>query len=143
MTNTEKQRLLSMLDEMPENFSIHNHIEVTDLGDGWATARLDIHPDTLNIWNIPHGGALFTLADMVTGTAAFTLRQEVCLTVQTNMDFIAAAPGEGAVLATGKVLRCGKKLCFCEAELTDESGKLLARASAVLSFSGEKLELAK
>ena len=142
MTALEKQQVLAFLHQ-GENFATYNHINMTDIGDGWAKAELQLVPESLNVWNVPHGGALFSLADMVTGTAAFTKRLEPCLTVQSNMDFLAAAAPQGKIFALGKVLRCGRKLCFCEAELTDEKGTLLCKASAVLSFSGQKVDLTK
>ena len=143
MTDIEKSQILAFLHQEQVNFATYNHIEMTDVGDGWAKARLALRPESLNVWHIPHGGVLFTLADMVTGTAAFSLRREPCLTVQSNMDFLSAAERDGVIYAEGKVLRSGRKLCFCEAELTDSHGTLLAKASAVLRFSGQPLDLTK
>lgn len=138
MTPENKEQILAFLREGPADFSSHNHIRMVDVDDGWAKAELELHPDSLNVWHVPHGGVLFSLADMVTGTAAFTTRLEPCLTVQSNIDFLAAAAPSGRITAVGKVLRSGRRLCFCEAEITDEAGTLLAKASAVLSFSEQK-----
>ena len=132
-----------MINRLPESFSVHNHIEITDVDEGWAKCRLEIHPDTMNLWGFPHGGALFSLVDVAAGTAAFTLRQDLCVTVQSNVEFLAPAPTTGSIWGEGKVLRCGRKLCFCQADLCDEAGSLLVHASVIMSFSTPKPETDK
>ena len=44
-------------------FSIYNHISVTKImEDGSSEGELEVHPDSLNLYNIVHGGALAALA---------------------------------------------------------------------------------
>lgn len=143
MTDSVKQQILTFMGESQPEFSQHNHIRLVDVGDGWAKAELDLHPESLNVWQVPHGGVLFAMADLVTGVAAFTQRMELCLTVQSSIDFLSAHGPEGHITAMGKVVRAGRRLSFSEAEITDEQGRLLAKASSVLSFSGKKVDLTK
>ncbi|MBQ2061076.1 MAG: PaaI family thioesterase [Oscillospiraceae bacterium] len=122
-------------------FDNHNGIRVTDVGDGTATVEVDLHPENLNSWSSPHGGLLFTMADVACGMAAISMRQEVIVTVSTGMDFIAAAGGQGVIRAEGRVVHCGGKMCFCAAEVYDGKNTLLCRMNATMYFPGTKLEV--
>lgn len=141
MTKERKEQLLAFLNRGEDAFSSYNHIRLVDLDDGMARVELDLQPESLNIWNVPHGGVIFTLADVATGTAALAARMESCLTVQANVDFIAAAAPTGRLTCVGRVLRSGRKVCFCEAEITDEREELLAQVSTVLCYTGQKIEV--
>ena len=71
MTEELRQKLLHSA-EGPgaEPFSQYNHMKVTAVDDGTATVELELHPDSLNCWGTPHGGALFTVGGSNTdGTA--------------------------------------------------------------------------
>jgi acyl-coenzyme A thioesterase PaaI-like protein len=48
------------------------------------------------------------------------------MTVELKVSFI--EPGEGKLIAEGRCLRAGKSLAFCEGEVRDQSGKLVAKA---------------
>ena len=123
MTNQLKEKLLAY-GTKAEPFTVHNHIRVTDLQDGEA-----------------RGGILFALADIAAGTAALTLRQEVCLTVNASIDFLDAAGLGSTLIAVGHVDRMGKSLCFCHTDITDETGRLLATLRTVMDLTGRPLEL--
>ena len=70
-------------------------MKVTAVDDGTATVELELQPDSLNCWGTPHGGALFTMADVAAGMALLTLRQEVTFTVSSSIEYLSAAPGTG------------------------------------------------
>ena len=71
MTDERRQQLLNLaLDSEP--FDVHNHVKIVAVDDGWAQVEVEIHPETLNRWGIPHGGILFTLADDACGIAVST-----------------------------------------------------------------------
>ncbi|MBQ6117418.1 MAG: PaaI family thioesterase [Oscillospiraceae bacterium] len=122
-------------------FDEHNGVRLTDVGDGFAVVETDLCRENLNSWNSPHGGLLFTMADVACGVAAISLRQEQCVTVNASMDFLAAAGSTGRLRAVGRVERCGRKLCFTTAEIRDEQETLLARIQVTMYFTGRKLEL--
>lgn len=124
-----------------EPFLTHNHMEVTALDDGTATVVLPMVEDTLNRWGGAHGGALFALCDVATGMAVVTLRQETIVTVNTTIDYLAAAAPDSILTAVGKVDKLGGKLAFCSADITDEKGRLLVRSHTVMCFTGGELPL--
>mgnify|MGYP004530229273 FL=1 len=124
-----------------EPFLTHNYMRTTDLDDGTATVTLSMHTESLNRWGGAHGGILFSLCDVAMGMAIMTLRQEMVVTVNATIDYLAAAAAGSTLTAVGKVDRLGGKLAFCSAETTDETGKVIVRAHCVMCFTGKALPL--
>lgn len=137
MTNELKEKMIAL--GIDENYSRLTGLQIVDLDDGRAVLDLPIEPNILNRWGTPHGGAIFTLCDVACGMANVTLRQESCVTVNASVDFIAAAPDHGTLRAIGMVEKQGGKLSFLRAEVRDESGKLIASARSVMTFTGGEL----
>ena len=124
-----------------EPFLTHNYMRMTDADDGTATIVLPMQENSLNRWGGAHGGILFSLCDVAMGMAIMTLRQEMVVTVNATIDYLAAAAAGSTLTAVGRVDRLGGKLAFCSAEMTDETGKVIVRAHCVMCFTGKKLEL--
>lgn len=136
MTDERKRQYMELARDA-EPFDRHNHVQIVDVDDGWARVELDIHPETLNRWGIPHGGILFTISDVACGMAILTVRPESCVTVNGSLDFISAAPSSGKISAIGRVRKVGGKMAFCDSEIVDESGKLIATGHTVMYFTGQ------
>lgn len=133
-----KEKLLALAAE-GEPFDRHNHFRIVDADDGVGVVALDIHPESLNIWGTPHGGLLYTLSDVACGCAVLTVRPESHVTVTGSMDYMNPAPTSGKVIATGRVTKMGGKLAYCDSELRDEGGKLIATGRAVMCFTGKQM----
>lgn len=140
MTRELREKLIG-LGNTGNPFDSHNGLRVVDVDDGTATVEVALRPENLNSWGGPHGGLLFTMADVACGLATISLRQESCVTVNAGMDFIASTGGEGVIRAEGRVLHCGGKMCFCVAEVRDERNTLLSRLNITMYFTGRKLEV--
>lgn len=142
MTEERRQKLLHSA-EGPgaEPFSQYNHMKVTAVDDGTATVELELHPDSLNCWGTPHGGVLFTMADVAAGMALLTLRQEVTFTVSSSIEYLSAAPGTGKLTAVGAVEKMGGHMGFSRTDIRDEGGKLIAALRTVMYLTGRPLEL--
>ena len=140
MTDERKQQLLNLaLDSEP--FDVHNHVKIVAVDDGWAQVEVEIHPETLNRWGTPHGGVLFTMADVAAGMALLTLRQEVTFTVSSSIEYLSAAPGTGKLTAVGTVEKMGGHMGFSRTDIRDEGGKLIAALRTVMYLTGRPLEL--
>lgn len=140
MTNERKENIKHFINDH-EPFIQHNHIRVVDVDDGMAVVELEMHPESLNRWNSPHGGLLFTLGDMAAGTATLTVRQESCMTLNASINYIAAVGDAKKLIATGRIRQSGGKVSFCDVDICDETGRLAARLSTVMYFTGKKLDL--
>ena len=102
MTPELKAKLLRYANEC-EPFTAHNHIEITDMGEGSSRVELHLTCESMNRWGQPHGGILFTLADDACGIAMSGLRQETCVTVSSTVDFMAPAGDARHLIARGEV----------------------------------------
>ena len=140
MTPELREKLLHFCNDN-EPFLTCNHMEMTDTDDGTATIVLPMQRDSLNRWGGAHGGILFSLCDVATGMAVMSLRQEMVVTVNASIDYLAAATAGSTLTAVGKVDRMGGKLAFCSAEITDETGKVVVRSHTVMCFTGKVLPL--
>jgi uncharacterized protein (TIGR00369 family) len=103
-------------------------VEVVEQSPERVVLGLDLRPELLNSWQVAHGGVVMTLADIALAIAArtHTPGTKGAMTVELKVNFI--EPGEGRLLAEGRCLRAGKSLAFCEGEVRDGRGKLVAKA---------------
>lgn len=80
-----------------------------------------------------HGGAIATLADVTVMAAAWCGAEAPPdlggVTVSMTLDFMAPARATD-VIGVGRVLRRGRSLVDCEAEIVDAQGQLVAKALA-------------
>ena len=92
----------------------------------------------LNLQGLLHGGVIATLADTATGLAVRSMvpagRRHV--TVQLDVHYL--RPGApGRVTAIGTTVRVGTSIGYAEADVTDDRGRLLARATATVAVMAD------
>lgn len=108
-------------------------IVAEQLGDDEVRLRLPWDSSNVTTDDVVHGGAIATLADVAVMAAAWCGAQAPPelrgATVAMALDFITPARGTD-MIGVGRVLRRGKSLVNCEAEIIDPEGKLLAKALA-------------
>ena len=109
-------------------------IEALDVRDGRTRLRLALAPEHANNLGIAHGGVICTLLDVALGTAARLAAGRPVLTLDMQTRFL--APGRGVLAAEGRVTRAGRSVLFCEAEIRDASGELVASATGLLKPVG-------
>ena len=111
-------------------FVDHCAIEEVGLVDGRTRLRMQVGPQHINNIGIVHGGALCTLLDVAMGTAGRTHAGKPVMTLDMQVSFLAPGRG-GSLVAEGRVIRGGRSILFCEAEIRDEVGELVAKSSGV------------
>ena len=93
----------------------------------------------LNLQGLLHGGVVATLADTVTGLAVRTMVTEGRRHVTLQLDVHYLLPGgAGRVTAVGRTVRVGSSIGVAEADITDERGRLLARATATVAVMADR-----
>ena len=106
-------------------------IVADQLGDDEVRLRLPWDPANTTVGDMVHGGAIATLADLTIMAAAWcgtTAQAELRgVTVSMALDFMAPAQATD-VIGVGRVLRRGRVLTNCEAEILDQRGRLVAKA---------------
>lgn len=128
------------LDTSGDHFSYENGVRAISIEDGVSLVTAPINPHTVNRWGKPHGGLLFTLADVACGVLlTYTLR-EATVTVSTTIDFMSTtSDGAKELRANGRIEKRGGKMAFCACTVCDDTGKLIARTSSTWMLTGQKL----
>jgi uncharacterized protein (TIGR00369 family) len=85
----------------------------------------------LNPHGTVQGGFVAAMLDDTMGPALFSMTggKVIASSIDLNVSFIRPVK-PGRVVGRGRVVSCGRSIAFLEAELFDEAGKLLARATS-------------
>jgi uncharacterized protein (TIGR00369 family) len=131
---TEMKLSLSKEYGTPLPFVDHLGIERVHNGEERALLALEIKPAFRNSWQAAHGGVIMTLLDSAMSLAARLHLHGApggILTIEMNAKFISPALGS-RLSAEGRVIGGGRSTLFCEAEVHDEGGKLVAKGMGTL-----------
>ena len=98
---------------------------------GRAVFEMEVGERHHNPMGTLHGGVYCDLADAAMGYAyAATLDEgETFMTVELKISFLGAVR-QGRLTAEARVVKAGSALGFVECDVTDQAGKLVARASS-------------
>lgn len=107
-----------------DTFASYLGIELKALAPGYAKAVMPLRPELTNGVNIAHGGAIYSLADLVLGAAANSHGQ-LALAISSSISYI--KPGKGDYLtAEAREISIGPKLATYAIEVKDDSGEVIA-----------------
>lgn len=99
-------------------------------------ARLVIDPraDLGNVIGAMHGGVVLTLLDVVMASAAVSVFdfRRTAVTLDLTTSFL--EPGRGRLAADGEVVRHDDSVAWCRACVTDEAGRVVARAQGTFRY---------
>ena len=114
-------------------------LELAGLTEGSSTFAFTALPHHRNLVGGLHGGVLATLADTATGVAMHSAiwPERTHVTLQLDLHFV-ASPQTDRIVATGRVIRAGRRIGFAEGEIADEEGTTVATASATFAISERK-----
>ena len=114
--------------------------EAKEIGNGRAVVTLAAGQQHANSMGTLHGGILCDIADAAMGMAfASTLApDESFTTIELKINFFRPV-WEAQLRAEGKVVRRGATIGYAECEITDEGGRLVAKAaSTCMALRGER-----
>jgi uncharacterized protein (TIGR00369 family) len=105
--------------------------EAKEVADGRAVVTLAAGKQHANPMGTLHGGILCDIADAAMGMAfTSTLASgESLTTIELSINFFRPV-WEARLRAEGKVVRRGRTIGYIECEITDENGRLIAKASS-------------
>ncbi|WP_040496332.1 PaaI family thioesterase [Fulvivirga imtechensis] len=119
-----------------QHFMKHINFSLDVIEEGVTEGWLDIKEIHKQQKGLVHGGVIATLADITAGFAAYTLVPEDQHVVTGEIKVSYLNPGIGEKLyARGWVLKQGRKMNFCEAEVWCVSGAqrtLIAKATTTM-----------
>lgn len=117
-----------------DRFAALAGIELLEVSEGHARARMLVTEHHLNGGDVCQGGALFTLADLAFAAAVNSHR---VLTVSTSSNISYFRPvSKGYVYAEAKELVNHRRMPYAEVKISDEQGQLVA----VFTSSGYRRE---
>lgn len=102
---------------------------------GRSELRLQVQPHHLNSWQVSHGGVSMTLLDVGMAHAARSAHPDALGLATIEMKTTFVRPGKGAVLTVrGHCYHRSSTMAFCEGQLVDEEGKLVATATGTFKY---------
>lgn len=119
-----------------DKFALFLGIELLEVADGRAKAKLEIKDEHLNAAQIAHGGAIFTLADL-TLAAASNSYGNIAISVNVNISFLKAS-GKGVLYAEAFEISKNNKLATYTINVTDAQGELVANIQGMV-YRKEKM----
>jgi len=103
-------------------------IKLVELSSGYAKVTAKLKPEYLNFNNLIFGGIVMAVADQ-----AFAYGTNSVITPnvasQFNIHFVAGADVKDELIAECRVVRAGKRVCISEITVTNQDGKLIAKAT--------------
>lgn len=130
----------SVIPEAPERAAAHRFFGVhvpflawldvcaIEWGPGTARISLALRPELLNSLGAAHGGVVCTLLDVAMAAAARS-DDPAARVVTVGMTVQFMRPGSGILSAHGRTLTLTRGLAFCEGEIRDPDGQLIAKSS--------------
>ncbi|MCR5881817.1 PaaI family thioesterase [Rhizobacter sp. J219] len=121
-------------------FVEHLGFELLKFEDGEAEIAVTLREGLCNSWSVAHGGVTMTLLDVTMAHAARAtgLGGEGqsngigVVTIEMKTSFM--RPGLGRLHAKGKRVHGTASLAFCEAQVFDEKGALVAQATGTFKY---------
>lgn len=121
-----------------QEFMKHINCRLTVIEPGYVEAEIDLDVIHRQQIGLVHGGVTATIADVAAGFAGFTLVGPDQHTVTAELKISYFAKGRGRRLrAVGRVVKPGRSLHFCEADVychdDDDRAVLIARATTTMA----------
>lgn len=135
-------------------FAEYCGLQLLRFADGEAEIAVDFRDELSNSWGVMHGGVTMTLLDVVMAHAARSPLRRVGATplpqpgdasvaadadaspsvVTIEMKTTFMRPGVGRLLAKGRLVHRTTSLAFCEGQVFDAEGKVVAQASGTFKY---------
>jgi len=107
--------------------------ELLELQPGFARASLKITEHIVNVHQMAHGAAIFTLADLVCEAAGNSFG-EPAIALQTSIHYLAAGKRGDLLTATAKLTDRSESIGVIEFEVKNHEGRLLSAGQQIVIF---------
>jgi uncharacterized protein (TIGR00369 family) len=109
-------------------------MKIIDIGPGFSVVEIELSQKHLQPFGFVHGGVFASIVDAAAFWAVFYQIENQnagATTVDVKLNYLAPAVS-GKLIAKGRQIKLGKTLGYAEAEVSTESGKLLAHGTSTL-----------
>ena len=103
-------------------------MRLLELSPGYAKVAMKVRPEHQNFNSLTFGGMVMAVADQA---FAYTVNSVDLPSIasQFNIHFIAAARVGDELIAEGRLMKGGKRVSIAEMTVTNQEGKLIAKAT--------------
>ncbi len=116
-----------------DTFSQRIGVKLIELLPGFARTTLPITNETVNIYQMAHGGAVFSVADQACEAAGNSFG-EPAVALQQNIHFLAAGRSGDFLEATAKVIHRTSRIGLIEFQIKNQEGLVVAMGQQVIYF---------
>jgi len=104
------------------------NMRLLELSPGYAKVAMDLRPEYTNFNGFIFGGIIMSLADQAFGYASNTIVIPNVAS-QFNIHFVAGPAVDDELTAECRVVKSGRRVCVSEMSVTNQDGKLIAKAT--------------
>ena len=135
MDEVPKDILKSIFDKvnLEDTFSQRIGVKLIELLPGFARTTLPVTDETINIHQMAHGGAIFSVADQACEAAGNSFGKPG-VALQQNIHFLAAGKSGDFLEAIAKVTHRSNRIGLIEFEVRNQERLLLAIGQQVIYF---------
>ena len=105
-------------------------VQFLALEHGICRVALTLQPHMVNFQGYPHGGVIFSLADIAFG-AACNSHGEPAVALSMTISYLTAVPAGSRLVAEAREVKQGRRAGFYQVGVTTEEGKLVAQVHCV------------
>jgi acyl-CoA thioesterase len=114
-------------------------MKLIEVQPGYARSVIAITDETVNIYKMAHGGAIFSVADQACEAAGNSFG-EPAVALQHNIHFLAAGKSGDLLEATAKMTNRSNRIGLIEFEVRNHEGLLLAVGQQLIYFKKDRQE---
>ena len=104
------------------------NMQLLELKPGYSRVFLKVLPEYENFNGVTFGGITMAVADQAFGYAVNSVNRPNVAS-QFNIHFVAAVKAGDELIAEGQVVKSGRRVSIAEMKVTNQDGKLIAKAT--------------
>jgi acyl-CoA thioesterase len=112
-------------------------IEYLDVRRGYCRLGLTLQPHMVNFQGFPHGGVIFSVADIAFGSACNS-HGEPAVALSMTISFVTAVATGSRLLAEAREVKQGRRAGFYEVVVSSAAGALVAQVHCVAHRVGSE-----
>jgi len=105
-------------------------VEYLEIRRGYCRLGLTLEPHMVNFQGFPHGGVIFSVADIAFGTACNS-HGEPAVALSMTISFMTAVAAGSRLLAEAREVKQGRRAGFYEVVVSTAAGTLVAQVHCV------------
>lgn len=115
-------------------FIRHNGIRIVSVDEEKSVLEADVTEKSCNVWGIVHGGLLYAMADTAAGVLVRAKYERKNVTLDGSISYLRSTADAKKLTAVAHEVRAGRRVCFLEVDVMNETGVQVARAQINMYF---------